>query len=445
MSRPRTAQVIASPLIATLTFQESRCNSNHLALRGEFKSTAPVELPDIGPIDTIQNACRRAGTYLTEFSHKVAEASRGEARLCQLSDAFNYLFDSGCQLGLRLTGGDVGDFRRLQQAFNKSWPGWSRLSRKEIPKVQLVGPDEATAFPLELVPIFAFGPIPPLANASVLAEVASRFLGFTAVVCRVVPDTDRNTEVLHNTPALPVQFMRYLDPKKHSRLSRHSATTGFAQEAEFLSSLRKRKLVSLDGPWPTAAVPADKVAGRLVDALYDPVETLCPGSVTGPIQLAHIACHCTTDGRPDDSYELMLSTEMGDPRPVQLHEIRVGYVQRTETPPEPSTRAPVILNACGTSTVDPWSALSFQCHFLRNRHRAFIGTQAAIDDTAAANYAECLYRFLLGGYTLGESVVLARRQLLADTGSPLGLLYVQYGNDQFAVEQSYEEELPIGG
>ena len=93
--------------------------------------------------------------------------------------------------------------------------------------------------------------------------------------------------------------------------------------------------------------------------------------------------------------------------------------------------------------MDPWSALSFQQHFLKNHHRAFLGTQAAINDADAADYADLLYRFLLGGYTLGEAVVLARRQLLADTGSPLGLLYVQYGNDQFAVEKAHEEELPM--
>lgn len=430
-----------SPLIATLSFEPR--SYNQLDLHIEFKSGEIVDLPKIRE-DTIKDACRKAGKYLNEFANKVADARRAEALPSQLVDPFNHLLHCGFQLGLELTSGDAGRFHALRLAFKKAWPEWSRPSREVIPKVQLVGPDEAVAFPLELVPMFNIEEIPPLENAWVRAKVASRFLGFTAVICRVAPDTNRCGDVLHNDPALPVQLVRRVDPQKRRRWWRPFSATGFEQEAEFLASLTSRKLVTLDGPWPTAEVPANKVVDRLVDALYN-AQGFRPGSAIGDIELAHFACHCTTDKGDDDDYELGLSTETGTPRSVKLHQIRAGYVQRSENAQEPSHRAPVILNACGTSTVDPWSGLSFQGHFLRNSHRAFLGTQAAINDADAANYAEGLYRFLLGGYTLGEAVVLARRQLLADTGSPLGILYVQYGNDQFAVEQSHPDELPIGG
>jgi len=431
----------SSPLIATLTFKPS--SSYHLDLHVEFKSGAVVDLPDIRE-DTIKYACRKAGKYLNEFA-KVAGAPRARALPDQLDYAFNYLLDCGCQLGLELTSGDAEKFRTLRLAFKKVWPEWSHPTREVIPRVQLVGPDEALAFPLELVPMFNTTEIPPLENAWVRAKVASRFLGFTAVICRVAPSTDRCRDVLHNNPTLPVQFVRRVEPQKRGRSRKRFSATGFEQEAEFLASLRRRNLVSLDGPWPTTEVSANKVVDSLVDALYN-AQGFRPGSVIGGIELAHFACHCTTDKPDDDEYELELSTETGEPRPVKLHQIRTGYVQRSENAREQlSYRAPVILNACGTSTVDPWSGLSFQGHFLRNRHRAFLGTQAAINDLAAADYAELFYRFLLGGFTLGEAVVLARRQLLADTGSPLGILYVQYGNDQFAVEQSHPDELPIGG
>ena len=434
-----------SPLIATLSFEPR--SSNHLDLHVKFKSGDIVDLPNIRE-DTIKDACRKAGKYLDEFASKVDDARRVEALPDQLVDAFNNLLHRGCDLGLELTNGDTEKFRTLRLAFKRSWPEWSRPSREVIPKVQLVGPDEAVAFPLELVPMFDTMEIPSLENAWVRAKVASRFLGFTAVICRVAPDTNRCSDVLHNDPALPVQFVRRVDPQKRGPWWwrwwswRRCQVTGFKQEAEFLASLRSRKLVLLDGPWPTAEVPADKIVDRLVDALYN-AQGFHPGSVIGDIELAHIACHCDTDKSDDDDYELGLSTEKGKPRSVKLHQIRAGYVQRSESAQEPSRRAPVILNACGTSTVDPLSGLSFQSHFLQNRHRAFLGTQAAINNADAANYAELLYRFLLGGYTLGEAVVLARRQLLADTGSPLGILYVQYGNDQFTVEQSHPDELPI--
>ena len=439
---PRRARELLMPTskiapIATITFKGN--GNNHIGFRSEFKSGDVVEIPDIGNLDTIKEACQRAGKYLVRFADKVAEARRGNTLPSQLDDAFNYLFDHGSQLGLRLTGGYTEEFGHLQRAFIKSWPRWRNPTRDMIPTIQLIGPEEVLAFPLELVPIFDFGAIPPLENVSVLTKVASRFLGFTAVICRVAPNTDRCSDVLHNVPALPVQFVRYLDRSKYG-----CTATGFVREAEFLLSLKKRGLVTLDGPWPTDAVPPGKVVDRLVDALYHPAKALSPRSKTGgPAQLAHFACHCITEGREDDEYELRLSTDTGAPRSVMMHQIRTGYMRRSVKAKKPCSRAPVILNACGSSTVHPGSLLSFQSLFLKNCHRAFLGTQAAIDDADAADYAERLYRFLLGGYTLGEAVVLARRQLLADIGSPLGLLYVQYGNDQFTVEKAHPEELPM--
>jgi hypothetical protein len=87
--------------------------------------------------------------------------------------------------------------------------------------------------------------------------------------------------------------------------------------------------------------------------------------------------------------------------------------------------------------------LSFQRWFMGNRHKAFIGTHVAIPDDVAADFAERFYRFLLGGFTFGEAIVLARRQLLADKRSLLGLLYVLFGNDLLEVEVKHAELLPF--
>src|SRR5262249_14261418 len=148
------------------------------------------------------------------------------------------------------------------------------------------------------------------------------------------------------------------------------------------------------------------------------------------------------EDRFDDEYELILSDEKGQRLSVTLGQIRVGYDKLVDSAGQPGPRAPVILNACGTSTVNPWSGLSFQRWFIQNKHRAFIGTQAAIPDHVAADFAERFYRFLLGGYTFGEAIVLARRQLLADTKSLLGFLYVLFGNDLLEVEVKHPQLLP---
>jgi CHAT domain-containing protein len=186
----------------------------------------------------------------------------------------------------------------------------------------------------------------------------------------------------------------------------------------------------------------------VVAALFDPNCRL--GATAGPpAELAHFACHCETAGRIDANYELILSDEKGRPRDeqdkpfsVKLGDIRTGYDRLISPAGRPGPRAAVMLNACGTSTVNAWSRLSFQRWFIQNGHRAFIGTQASIPDDVAADFAERFYRFLLGGYTFGEAIVLARRQLLADTKSLLGFLYVLFGNDLLEVEVKHPQLLP---
>lgn len=439
MSTPR----VAPTPIATLRLEQR--TSRGLALHCEFSSGDVVDVEDVGTTDSIRDACRKAGEYLNAFAAEiVGTQGRNPARL---TPAFTALLDGGRRLAAQLVGDSADEADSLAKAFQASWPwrqptdGVADVDEEEvvvIPLVQLVADDAAAAaFPLELLPMFDLtGEVPCLENASVVDQVASRLLGFTTVIARIVPRTNRNSEVLRNDP-LPVLFVRYLDYGWGCRLrewllrllgKQSSAIDGFEQEEEFLVSLRRRGLVSLDGPWPSPSEPAAKVVDHVIDALHH-----------GPVELAHLACHCETEAREGDDYEIRLSSHIR----INLRQILLGYVTRgCEVVPSPMRRVPVILNACRTSTFDPWSAQSFQSLFLNNRHGAFVGTLAPIRDADAADYAERLYRFLLGGLTLGEAVLLARRQLLMDAGSPLGILYVHYGNDRFAVENRHPDELP---
>ncbi|WP_239396573.1 CHAT domain-containing protein [Frankia sp. CiP3] len=424
--------------IATLTITEQ---NGRLALHSEFASGHRLGRIILGDSCTIKSACQKAGKYLASFAEMASVTRPGEPE--KNLEPFRFLLNSGNQIALLLCNQNTDELRRLKDAFEHSWPSWRRMSRREIPSVQLVADTEAaTSFPLELIPIFGSGEIPSPVNAAVLQEVAGRFLGFTAVVHRVQWNTSRNPEELDNDPNLPVQFVRYLDKP---RLLRKSGS-GFKDEVAFFASLRDRGRVSLDGPWPTSSIPKNKVANALIDSLYYPECALDPSAEPGRLaQVTHFACHCHTGNRTDDAdYELELSTEQGHPRSVKLGEMRTGYIDRADRTQQRHrrTRAPVILNACGSSSVDPWTALSFHKWFLANGHRAFVGTQTDIYDDVAAWYVNYLYRFLLGGFTLGEAVVMARRQLLVDKSCPLGVLYIQYGNDQLRVKKPYVDELP---
>jgi len=413
--------------IATLTFEEG----SPLRLKFEFASGDEVRDVVFGDPRSIEQAWQRAGHYLKQLVSKSPKQPRS-AR--ELQDALSIMLNAGDQLGIRLTDEDSEHYGEVQNAFQRSWPTWEYPSRDDIPVVQLVGHN--TNYPLELLPVFSNRITSPLNNDGELAAATQRFLGFSAVIRRVAPGVSSMPELLRNGQKLPIQFFRFLDPDRRSR--KQSDTSGFKQEQEFMASLSE--VLTVDGPWPISPVTAEQVRQRLVEALFDPSSRL--GTTTGPpAELAHFACHCETEGPIDDDYELRLSDERGEPLRVTLGQIRSGYV-RLQGTRQSGPRAPVILNACGSSVVNPWSGLNFQRWFIKNQHRAFIGTQAAIPDDAAADFAERFYRFLLGGYTFGEAIVLARRQLLADTRSLLGFLYVLFGNDLLQVEVKHPRLLP---
>jgi hypothetical protein len=414
--------------IATLTFEEDP------PTRLKFAFASGDEVPDVFFREPrrIQQAWQRAGHYLQQLVSVSPERPRSAQELRQ---PLEIMFNAGTLLGQRLAGDDAQRYAEVREAFRRSWPTWENPSRDQIPVVQLVAHD--TSFPVELLPVFSNEEIRHLDNDGDLATAAQRFLGFTAVVRRVAPGVSSTPDLLRNKQKLPIQFLRYLEPGRGLR--RRRTWSGFEQEQEFMASLGEVLIV--DGPWPTSPVTAKQVQQRLVAALFDPSYRL--GTTAGPpAELAHFACHCDTEDRIDDEYELILSDEQGHRLPVTLGEIQTGYDKLVDPASQPGPRAPVMLNACGTSTVNPWSGLSFQRWFIQNKHRAFIGTQAAIPDDVAADFAERFYRFLLGGYTFGESIVLARRQLLADTRSLLGFLYILFGNDLLEVEVKHPGLLP---
>jgi hypothetical protein len=414
--------------IATLTFEEGP------PTRLRFAFASGDEIPDVvfHKREDIEQAWQRAGTHLQLLIANSPERPRSAQ---ELLPPLSKMFHDGTTLGIRLAGGTVDRYAEVREAFRRSWPSWADLSQDEIPVVQLIGHD--TSFPVELLPVFSNEEIDHLNNDDELATATRRFLGFTAIIRRVAPGVNSEPDFLRNKQKLPIQFFRYLEPRRGLRWKR--TWTGFEQEQEFMASLDE--VLMVDGPWPMSPVTARQVRQRVAAALFDPSCRL--GTTAGPpAELAHFTCHCETEGRTDVEYELILSDEQGQSLTITLGDIQVGYAGLVNLARQSESRAPVMLNACGTSTVNPWSGLSFQRWFIQNKHRAFIGTQGAIPDDVAADFAERFYRFLLGGYTFGESIVLARRQLLADTRSLLGFLYVLFGNDLLEVEVKHPQLLP---
>jgi hypothetical protein len=417
--------------IATLTFEEGP----PVLLKFKFASGDVVDDVVFHDLEKLQSAWKRAGEILQRL---VAASPERPVSAQDLKGVLSGMFDAGWLLGRRLANDDVTVYGRVREAFQRSWLTWANPSRDEIPVVQVVG--HSISFPLELLPVFSDQEIGDLHNDADLAVAAQRFLGFTAVIRRIAPGASSTPDLLRNKQKLPIQFLRYLEPARKGLLKSRTQQGGFAQEQRFMASLEDALVV--DGPWPMSPVTAEQVRQRLAAALFDPSRRL--GTADGPpAELTHFACHFEMEGRDFDDCELILSDEHGERVSVTVGPLLASYGRQPNAASARGPRAPVILNACGSSTVDPWSGLSFQEWFIRNNHRAFIGTQAAIPDDAAADFAERFYRFLLGGYTFGEAIVLARRQLLADTKSLLGLLYVLFGNDLLEVEVKNPRILPV--
>ena len=280
--------------------------------------------------------------------------------------------------------------------------------------MEVSGRDED--FPFELMPLFDDRKIGELSNLADVAAAMRRFLGFAVAVRRVPPD-EVTVEPLQANPKLRVQFLRY---------DMDGTVTEAAHFGELCDELE------LDGPWPPPELDESEVTSRLIDALFDPGHRLVEGKGTGPIQIQHFACHAETDAGTDAGFALILGSPDGGRRRITLGTIRHEF--RTYAGTFEGARPLVVANACGSAAIDAVTRRSFPRWFLQNEHRGFVGTETDVPDDVAADFAQRLYHALLSGRPLGQAVVLARRRLLAERGSPLGVLYVLYGDPRLALE-----------
>ena len=420
--------------LARIVFREGPPLLIEFEFAGQIAPIDPIPVYDTRVID---DAWNRAGRALNEL---VRQAGGHAPEASKLWEPLSALLSAGRDLGQRLTDQDSQRWNKVQRAFTQARSlGWPTFRSDDIPVVYVVA--HGNGFPVELLPVFlpAEGPVTEISNDRQLMRMCEVFLGFSAVVRRIAPETELDERVVDNDPVLPIQFFRYRKLDARGELPRVGKGAGFAQEEAFFNSFPH---LQVDGPWPVDE-DDDGVKRRMVDALFDFREPLTrSGGERRAVVLAHFACHCNARGNIED-VEVLLSTKAGETRRVRWGELTAGYSERGERPDLPTlSRAAVFFNACGTSSIDPLSSLSFQKFFLTNEHPAFLGTQVAVPEEIAADFAELVYRFFVGGFSMGASVVLARRQLVAGAKNPLGLLYLLHGNDRLEVEKARPEVLP---
>jgi hypothetical protein len=394
------------------------------------------------PSEQLNLARKKVSTLLDTFKQTVGSAPLPTADNVGL--ALRKLLMKGNILGGEITGRASGGMEQLSALFVEAIPDWA--SRRELPLVQVEGP--AYGFPFELLPVFDASRPPD--RIEDLGTFARRFLGFSAVVQRVPysvagPGGLAVGSVLAGSP-LPMTF------------AWHARLPGAQLEHQFFTKLAEANYVDLDGPWPQPAETTDSVVHRFARGIADPRRRyLDPGELEidkletyiterSAIQVVHLSCHCDTQFDDPDDYELGLAGAVGPDRRITFLKLYNEVLWANEEfwgkgGAGPTARPLVFLNACGAGHQDPERVYSWPAWFLQERHMAVVGPETLVPDKTAAEYSRHFYRALFGRRTVGESVVLARRDLLAERGNPLGLLYVLYGDSDVTIEKPIPQEV----
>jgi len=196
--------------------------------------------------------------------------------------------------------------------------------------------------------------------------------------------------------------------------------------------LQPTRFVLPEGSLPEAVVEIEAMR-RLLDpgqAPSDVISALTPLTDligNGNFGLLHFACHNTYDPIGGSSIKL------GNVRftPTLLE---VAVIQKALRASAPT----VFINACRSAglaatynRLDGWAS-----KFLEAGAAAFIGSQWAVSDSAAREFAEELYRHLKQGLTLGEAVMEARRAAASQPDDPTWLAYIVYGDPRAAISRS---------
>jgi hypothetical protein len=284
--------------------------------------------------------------------------------------------------------------------------------------------------PLELVPLFDTSEL-EIANLDDVLRVAARFPVFSTIFYRNrdVPGSSEANE--QRSPALPLlpDIIENIEGLR-LRYFQHVGLVGAKLERSYFESVTG---LALRGPWPDQDVPDASFVTELVSRMRTGAAASDASAPGSPDHVQHYICHCDT-AKPDSrDYEMILAHTVSRlhffqsvrTRSATLSELKVALFSQFRKSP---SGALVFLNACGSSKVTPDGAASFPDFFLKAGSVGVIGTEAAIPDLAAAEFAKRFYGRFLEGFNLGESLFAARMGLLAEEQNPVGALYSSYAN-----------------
>jgi hypothetical protein len=342
-----------------------------------------------------------------------------------LSNALGILYHSGhdllrCLFPMRHAERTYEVFTRMAMAAERGW-------RYPVVEVNVSAPDFV---PLEFLPVLDPGPPGRIDSYDKLKETAMTFLGFFAAVRRSFPPSDdapwakgetQRIPRIDNFPRLPLKLFQCVGLK------------GAASEADFFRSIAKH--VDLDGPWPSIPMTGEDVGSLLARHLWDPSLGFDGKVRECPDQVHHFACHFTLNEHSLERSFLTLGGDSGPTTEVPVSEIEYQLYQFAGKQGWREKSTLVFANACRASVINPEAVSSLPELFRNNGNLGFIGTEADIPDAVAAEFSKRFYRHLLRGYTLGDSSLMAKRELLRAFHNPFGILYTFYAEPDIRVRK----------
>jgi hypothetical protein len=423
MARPRAAAISFSLKIdnTSATLELSRVQGEPIRIKTSFSYKALTE----------------QRIALREDLDSIKKSVGSEVRVTDLeeiSSAMRKLHKRGRILAFQLFGTKLHEVVKM---FQLACPKWQEETTLQPLVEVIVAIDDIV--PVEFLPIFDTKEPKPLSDFANLVQVAHSFIGFSAIVKRVDQRAKLVSNlVLQNEQKLPV------------KLFHNAELEGAREEVDFFKTLAKADLVDLDGPWPDQRFDdRDQFANKVADHLWQ-----CRLGFNGDIrfdgdgrpmldQIHHFCCHCDTRADLSENYELVLATEEESYR-VNVGQMQARFASLAVSHPQPTKEVLplVFFNACGSSSIDPGSVVSFPKLFLELLgNRGFIGTETAIPDKVAAKFSKLFYLNLLQGDSLGEAIHAAKHFLLKRYNNPLGILYTMYANPDIRVRKPVTGEV----
>jgi hypothetical protein len=252
--------------------------------------------------------------------------------------------------------------------------------------------------------------------------MAARFPVFSTVFCRNPMDESRAAKAACE-PSVPPDFIEN-GSRMLVRLFVNEELEATALERRFFEGAEG---VAVRGPWPDSDLDQPAFVAGLSERIYGPVRAGDPFHPADD-DVRHFICHCDTRG---DSGDHALRLAHRPPAILRLRSwtktARISELQTRSLAYARSDRPGplVFLNACSSSIITPEGVASFPDLFLEGGSCGVIGTEVAVPDLAAAEFARLFYAGFMAGKSLGEALYEARAGLLGRF-NPIGAIYSAY-------------------